>query len=877
MKRFLTLGLLFIAVLAYGQREAANWYFGSNAGLDFNSGTPVPLFDGVLNTVEGCETISTPDGDLLFYTEGRNVWNRIHQVMPNGEDLEGSFSATQSALVIPQPGSTNLYYIFTSDVVQAYQDGGNGNGFNYSIVDMNLAGGLGDVTVKNNNLLPQGSEKITGVRAADGENYWVITHYRNSFYAYFVDDSGLNPTPVVSTLGPNINDFNNIRGAIKSSPDGRKLAVAHAIFQPFFTGSFLLYDFDPETGVVSGEQQLGDDLVFYGVEFSSDSSKLYTSGKTINPDNGNTENIHILQYDLEAPDVVASRFLVADVPNPFISDLAGTLQIAIDKKIYHSIPNNNLSVIRTPNFPRLDSDFRLYTVDLGGRSTKFGLPPFIQSFFESIVEIENFCLGDSTQFTITSDEPIVAVNWDFGDPASGAANTSTLINPTHVFTGPGVYTVTLDVEYETRPTQRYIEFVEIGDAPLVNSGVQLVQCDIDGVDDGITRFNLNAALPELIDDPRGFTVNFFRTLEDAENNENALPELGYVNEFNGQVVYVRVFENALCFAIEAVTLIVEPMAYAGDIVLVACNRSDNPDFEAIVDLVDFEAQLLEIYPGATITFYDTAEDALLEQNQLIDQVQFTAFDTDFSVYYRIEYNNDCAFIGRILPDIRPVPEAQNLTIEICPTDDEIILDPGDYSAYLWENGETTRTIAVEEAGTYFVDVFNGEGCNTTITIDVVSIPVPSEINVVVEDFQDNNRIIINIPEEGPWEYQLDGGLLQSSNIFDDVIAGPHFVAVYANDCLLYEEEVFVGGAPNYFTPNGDGIHDLWQIFNALEFPGMQVKIYDRYGKILGNLRHDQAGWDGTYRGRPMPSSDYWYLIELPDGRTARGHFSLIRR
>ena len=91
------------------------------------------------------------------------------------------------------------------------------------------------------------------------------------------------------------------------------------------------------------------------------------------------------------------------------------------------------------------------------------------------------------------------------------------------------------------------------------------------------------------------------------------------------------------------------------------------------------------------------------------------------------------------------------------------------------------------------------------------------------------------------------------------------------------QEVFVGGAPNYFTPNGDGIHDRWQIFNALEFPGAQVKIYDRYGKILGNLRHNDAGWDGTYRGRPMPSSDYWYLIELPDGRNARGHFSLIRR
>ena len=145
------------------------------------------------------------------------------------------------------------------------------------------------------------------------------------------------------------------------------------------------------------------------------------------------------------------------------------------------------------------------------------------------------------------------------------------------------------------------------------------------------------------------------------------------------------------------------------------------------------------------------------------------------------------------------------------------------------------------------------------------------------DFQDSNTITVEITEEGPWQYQLDGGLLQSANVFTNVLAGPRRVAVYAEDCLIYEEDIFVGGAPNYFTPNGDGFHDSWHIFNALEFPGANIKIYDRYGKILRNLRHDQAGWDGTYRGNPMPSSDYWYMIELPDGRNARGHFSLIRR
>lgn len=878
MKLVVRIFLLLTVSLSYGQREAANWYFGSNAGLDFNSGTPVPLLDGVLNTTEGCESISTPEGNLLFYTEGRNVWNRNHELMPNGEFLEGSFSSTQSALIIPQPGSSTIYYIFTSDSVQAYQDGSNGNGFNYSIVDMSLAGGLGDVVVKNQTLLSQGSEKVTGVLANDGENYWVITHKGNKFYSYLVDNTGLNPSPVVSTIGPNITDFNNIRGGIKSSPKGDRIAIAHAIFEPFLSGILALYDFNNETGVVSNEFILANDLVYYGVEFSSDSSKMYASGKEIDPDSGLSGDINILQFNLDAPDISASRYLVADLVNPFISDLAGTLQIGIDRKIYHSIPNSNLSVIRTPNFDGLDSDFRSYSVDLGGRTSTFGLPPFIQSFFESIVKIENFCFGDLTQFTLETDDVINSITWNFGDPASGAANTSTLLNPTHVFTSTGVFTVTLNVDFASRAPQEYIEFVEIGDIPMVNSGVQLVQCDIDGINDGITSFNLQEALGELVDDPRGFTINFFATLADATNNENALEEVGYLNEFNGQVVYARVFENALCFAIEPVTLLVEPMANVGDITLVACNRSDNPDFEAIVNLSDFEGQLLELYPEATISFFETREDALLELNPLIDTVQFTIFGPA-EVYFRIEYNNDCAAIGRILPDIRLVPnlENQQIVVNSCPGEDQIMLDPGDFFSYLWETGETTRTITVSEPGTYSVDVFNGIGCSSVVTIRVEPYNNPEAVEVVVRDFRDSNQIEVLVTPDGDWEFTLDNGPRQTSPIFNAVLAGPHLVQVWIGDCVVYLEEVFVGGAPNYFTPNGDGFHDFWHIFDSEEFTALQVFIYDRFGKLLKTLDSRDIGWDGSYRGNPMPSSDYWYLIQLEDGSSARGNFSLIRR
>ncbi|MEP2937278.1 MAG: T9SS type B sorting domain-containing protein [Gilvibacter sp.] len=876
MNRILFLLLCLIPALCFSQREAANWYFGSNAGLDFNSGEPVPLLDGVLNTIEGCESISSPDGSLLFYTEGRSVWNRFHELMPNGEDLLGSFSSTQSALIIPRPGVSNIYYVITADVARAYQAGGNGNGINYSVVDMNADGGRGDVIEKNTSLLPQGSEKLTGVRSADGDNFWVVTHFRDSFYAFFVDDTGLDPSPVVTTIGPDIDNFENIRGAIKSSPNGNKLAIGHAFFLPNYTGILGLYDFDNETGVVSNQNILANDLVFYGVEFSADSSKLYASGKEVDVVANQTTDINILQYDLEAPDIASTRFKIADIPNPFLSDLAGSLQIAIDKKIYHSIPNSNLSVIRTPNFAELDSDFRLYSVELGGRSTKFGLPPFIQSFFESIVDIEFFCFGDATQFTISSEDVVTGVSWDFGDPASGAANTSTLINPSHVFSTTGVFTVTFDVTFATRAPQRFIEFVEIGDIPDVNAGVQLTQCDIDGVDDGITPFNLEQAIPLLLDDPEGFTANFFRTLTDANNNENPLTEIGYINEFDGQIIYARIFENARCFAIEPVQLFVTPMAYAGDLVLPACNRSDNPDFEFVIDLSDLEAALLETYPGTEIYFYPTRDDALFELNELIDVAEFSVFSV-IELYFRVESDNDCVTIGRILPDIRNSPQTEDQEIYVCPDDTEIVLSAGDFFSYSWSTGETTASITVSGPGEYSVSVFNGTGCDGVFNFSVIALPAPDEVLITVLDFQDNNQIVIEVTDPDAFGFSVDHGPIQADPILNGVLPGLRTVQIWSEGCLVYSEEVFVGGAPNYFTPNGDGYHDLWHLVNPRQFQDATTYIYDRYGKMIKVLRFFDAGWDGTYRGNPLPSSDYWYRIELTDGRVARGHFSLIRR
>ena len=136
-----------ITIFCFSQGEVNNWYFGNHAAISFNSGSPVALTNSAMQTNEGCATLSDASGQLLFYTDGSTVYDRNHQVMPNGTGLMGHESTTQSGTIVPLPGSTNLFYVFTLDQMATP------NGYRYSIVDLNLNGGLGAVTSTKNILI----------------------------------------------------------------------------------------------------------------------------------------------------------------------------------------------------------------------------------------------------------------------------------------------------------------------------------------------------------------------------------------------------------------------------------------------------------------------------------------------------------------------------------------------------------------------------------------------------------------------------------------------------------------------------------------------------------------------------------------------------
>ena len=149
-------------------------------------------------------------------------------------------------------------------------------------------------------------------------------------------------------------------------------------------------------------------------------------------------------------------------------------------------------------------------------------------------------------------------------------------------------------------------------------------------------------------------------------------------------------------------------------------------------------------------------------------------------------------------------------------------------------------------------------------------------------FSDNNVIEVEALGSGDYEYSLDGGPWQDSNIFEDVALGEHTVTVRDKiGCGFATATVIVMDYPKYFTPNGDGYHDTWRIAGIDSQPDATIYIFDRFGKLVKQLHPLGDGWDGTFNGYNMPASDYWFTvqyIEPTDGmpRTFKAHFALKR-
>ena len=282
--------------------------------------------------------------------------------MVNGTGLGGGWSTTQSALIVMLPGSSALYYVFT------IQDQSMAGNFSYSIVDMSLQSGAGQVTVKNVLLTTNVTEKLTAVKNISGSNAWVLTHERgsNNLQSWLLTSSGIAASPVVSACGDSVILNDDYIGQMKFSPDGTKIGAT------FFTGNFVnLFDFDAASGIVSNARHLSIPNAFYGaygLEFSPSSQFLYATPLTASG---------IYQWDVTLSSQAAinsSMQQIGSAPGGF----SGAMQLGPDNKIYIAEYNvSSLGRINQPDNPGTTCNYIAGNVSTGSATVTLGLPGYI--------------------------------------------------------------------------------------------------------------------------------------------------------------------------------------------------------------------------------------------------------------------------------------------------------------------------------------------------------------------------------------------------------------------------------------------------------------------------------------------------------------------
>lgn len=442
MKNHFLILFFTFSLSAFSQKEANNWYFGFNAGITFNGKTASAITDGKLWSNEGGASMSDNEGKLLFYTDGITVWDRTHDTTPNGHDLKGNKSSTQSAIIVPHPNNKELFYIFTVDAVDYW--GGHDYGMNFSLFDMSLNSGKGDIvnSQKNIKLASNTCEKLTAVRHANKKDFWVLTHIfgTDSIYAYLVTSSGVNLNPVKSKTGFKIRNsmVNYAAGYMKVSPDGTKIAYANNLIDSSGLG-----DFDAKSGKVSNVWpfMMKDS---YGLEFSARSQYLYLAS-WLNNGTGSTPSYDIYQFNAKSKNII--EFLASKIK--FETDKPiGSMQLGPDRKIYMIRGHDSieyLDVIHAPdsigNSCRIQKDY----IYLNGKTVWIGLPNFITSYFQKTTfDIIGKCINNPTFFSISTGTNIDSVKWDFGESISGKDNISNKTTDVfHVYKNYGDYLIRL--------------------------------------------------------------------------------------------------------------------------------------------------------------------------------------------------------------------------------------------------------------------------------------------------------------------------------------------------------------------------------------------------------------------------------------------------
>ncbi|MBP4138505.1 T9SS type B sorting domain-containing protein [Flavobacterium sp. P7388] len=412
------------------------------------------------------------------------------------------------------------------------------------------------------------------------------------------------------------------------------------------------------------------------------------------------------------------------------------------------------------------------------------------------------------------------------------------------------------------------------------SNATMIQCGVNNNDEAI--FNLSK-LDNIIknDAPDIVNAGYYETLADAQAKTNTIisPE-NYTSR--DKIIFARIENKYGCYATAEITLRIVNNTIPNQNPFQTCDQDPVQDGLYQFDLnAEISPNITGVPAGLRFVYYLNTSDALTEKNPLPNIFKNTTPNSQI-IYARAINGSDCYDIIPIQLEINTFdpPNFGDETIHLCKGDSVDLTIASGFASYRWDTGvNNSNTITATTAGDYIVTVTDIKGCEKAKKFTVDLSEPATLTNTQVKEFSGNdNSVLLEFTGSGDYEFSLDGITFQNEPLFASVLPGIYnAVARKKKGCGMSNTLlIYVVDYPRFFTPNGDGFNDIWQIKNASYLPDFEISIFDRYGKLVKQMNQQSSGWSGLFNNQQLPADDYWFTLLFADGKNVKGHFSLKR-
>lgn len=808
-------------------KRVSNWNFGFKYSLNFNPPDVTPTYGSQLIQREGVSSISDKDGNLLFYTNGQEVYDSTNSLLPSGFNLSGHPSSTQSATIIKSPYNEDDYYIFTLDGVELDR-----YGLMYNVINTKKNNGKGDVIIKNIPLYQNSTEKISSIKSKDGKSVWIITHpnQKSEFLVYELTTT-LNIIPKSYPSIFKINTRNDRLGYLKFFAGGTKFATAY-----YWSGILEYGDFDPSTGKISNIDTLSLFPGIYGVEFSPNGKYVYVSSIT--------EPSYLLQVDLKTKkyNVIYQR---SDVNSQGQTTYFGALQVGIDGKIYIADDvKNTLSVINSPNNYLQSCNFKNYQIQFSPDSgfTEIGLPNNTQTYYYKYGTSPDVEICEGLPFTLScwTDTQVEDTSSTYIWINSNGDTVSTLRTVTFFnsnISQSGKYTVIINNKTGIFKDAMYVDIKEKYKAsPDFNFST--IVCD-----SNYKILKLNLEHP----------IEFYNIeWSNGEKNVNQIQVTSpgtysvHVIGYNG--CFNKVFSTTVKFS-----------NFNSDNIQITSKYYDlctNPKSDVSVSL--------NLNSNYTFTWFNNTGTIISSKRN------FTT--SEIGMYYVIikDLDTECEYLDSININFKEQGKFEIIlpdTIRFCENSEKIIypnITNETDKIYLWSTGDSTKNLKVNSPGNYQLTVIDTVSDCIKIKNIYVSIIeedisfYPLIIDSVIQ-LQNFNKLI-NITKQGNFNIYLQKstdfifnngriillnselGLYEDTLIFESEFCG----VIKKLPIKIIRESVVNVIIPTVYSNVGDTININIKINSNINIQEVLKLITFKYNKILYTLNTIILN-DSTYR------------------------------